>query len=403
MLYYISYYNLKISGYCPLPYKNIPTLSGIEVLQLRADDYIMEGAGIMSSVTEALKQSFRSESQNVFLLNEHQEIIWKNDAKLLDEVPSSYIDNIFNNFFINGAENLKFTYSDCVFFCNVIRIPDGSENIYVFQFSKRFCDNNDNLLPSIIKSICSSPVYIDSESYTSEATSIITNMFQSILFKCEQSECYDIIKYVEHGMKGLRMINRFNLLLKELFYCYSNNLNSGKNIISLSQTCESVINGCDDVLRESKLEFPCNIEDNIFVDIPSTHLKLFLILIILRLYRQNVNNKQFSVSLTKNNDYAIFLAKSSYESHDNKVENNNIDLLEGLEKYIVEGFCHKFNITLVDFKDETGCPNISLKIPVYKNNKNVSFKSTKRIYGSANNTKLHRILLCNIITDTLKI
>ena len=199
------------------------------------------------------------------------------------------------------------------------------------------------------------------------------------------------------------MINRFNLLLKELFYCYSNNLNSSKNIISLSQTCESVINGCDDVLRESKLEFPCNIEDNIFVDIPSTHLKLFLILIILRLYRQNVNNKQFSVSLTKNNDYAIFLAKSSYESHDNKVENNNIDLLEGLEKYIVEGFCHKFNITLVDFKDETGCPNISLKIPVYKNNKNVSFKSTKRIYGSADNTKLHRILLCNIITDTLKL
>lgn len=357
----------------------------------------------MSSVIETLKQSFQNESRNVFLLNESQEVVWKNDAKLLDGVPPSYIDNILKEFFINGAEDLKFIHDNFVYLCNVVRIPDGSENIYVFQFSKKTYDKNNNLLPAIIENICSSPVYLDSESYTSEATSIITNMFQSILFKCEQSECYDIIKYVEHGMKGLRMINRFNLLLKELFYCYSNNLNSSKNIISLSQTCESVINGCDDVLRESKLEFPCNIEDNIFVDIPSTHLKLFLILIILRLYRQNVNNKQFSVSLTKNNDYAIFLAKSSYESHDNKVENNNIDLLEGLEKYIVEGFCHKFNITLVDFKDETGCPNISLKIPVYKNNKNVSFKSTKRIYGSADNTKLHRILLCNIITDTLKL
>ncbi len=358
----------------------------------------------MSSVIETLKQSFQNESRNVFLLNESQEVVWKNDAKLLDGVPPSYIDNILKEFFINGAEDLKFIHDNFVYLCNVVRIPDGSENIYVFQFSKKAYDKNNNLLPAIIENICSSPVYLDSESYTSEATSIITNMFQSILFKCEQSEHYEIIKYVNQGMKGVRMINRFNLLLKELFYCYSNNCtSSNNNVVSLSETCESVINGCDDVLRESKLEFPCNIEDNIFVDIPSTHLKLFLILIILRLYRQNVNNKQFSVSLTKNNDYAIFLAKSSYESHDNK-NNNNIDLLEELEKYVIEGFCKKFNITLMDFKDESGCPNISLKIPVYKNTRKVSFKSSKRMYGSSDNTRLHRILMCNIITaDTLRI
>lgn len=358
----------------------------------------------MSSVIETLKQSFQNESRNVFLLNESQEVVWKNDAKLLDGVPPSYIDNILKEFFINGAEDLKFIHDNFVYLCNVVRIPADNENIYVFQFSKKAYDKNNSLLPAIIENICSSPVYLDSESYTSEATSIITNMFQSILFKCEQSEHYEIIKYVNQGMKGVRMINRFNLLLKELFYCYSNNCtSSNNNVVSLSETCESVINGCDDVLRENKLEFPCDIEDNIFVDIPSTHLKLFLILIILRLYRQNVNNKQFFISLTKNRDYAIFLAKSSYESHDNK-NNNNIDLLEELEKYVTEGFCKKFNITLMDFKDESGCPNISLKIPVYKNTKKVSFKSSKRMYGSSDNTRLHRILMCNIITaDTLRI
>lgn len=355
----------------------------------------------MSSLIESLKQSFQSETKNVFLLNESKQVIWNNNAELLDGVPSSYIDDIFNQFFINGAENLKFNYEDFIYFCNVISIPDEDKCVYVFQFSKKLCDNSYHSLQVIANNIYSDNVYNNIEAYKSEAISIIINMFQSILVNCDKSENYEIVPYIECGLKGAKMLSRSNMLSQEFFYCCSNEQTTEKTIVNLSQTCEDVINGCDNVLREKRLEFPCNIEDNIFVNIPPSHLKTFLILIILRLYRQNVDNKQFSISLTKNKDYAIFLAKSSYECPDGS--DNKIDLLEGLEKYIVTAFCKKFNITLMDFKDSAGCPNISLKIPICKSPEPISFRSAKRIYGSTDNTKVHRILLCNIITESLNL